>query len=43
VLLIAVIVALRLVLASVKIVREYQRVVVFRLERLHGARGPGLV
>ena len=32
-----------LVRAAVKIVREYQRVVVFRLGRSIGARGPGLV
>jgi regulator of protease activity HflC (stomatin/prohibitin superfamily) len=32
-----------LVYAAVKIVREYQRVVVFRLGRSIGARGPGLV
>ena len=30
-------------LSAVRIVREYQRVVVFRLGRLRGARGPGLV
>jgi regulator of protease activity HflC (stomatin/prohibitin superfamily) len=35
--------ALLLVLASVKIVPEYERGVVFRLGRLMGARGPGLV
>jgi regulator of protease activity HflC (stomatin/prohibitin superfamily) len=35
-------VALMLVLASVKIVPEYERGVVFRLGRLMGARGPGL-
>ena len=29
-------------LASIKIVREYQRVVLFRLGRASGARGPGL-
>ena len=29
--------------AAIKIVREYQRVVVFRLGRSSGARGPGLV
>jgi regulator of protease activity HflC (stomatin/prohibitin superfamily) len=34
---------LLLVLASVKIVPEYERGVVFRLGRLMGARGPGLV
>lgn len=38
----AVVVAL-LAVASVRIVREYQRVVVFRLGRLRGERGPGLV
>jgi regulator of protease activity HflC (stomatin/prohibitin superfamily) len=36
-------VALLLAAASIRIVREYQRVVVFRLGRLRGARGPGLV
>jgi regulator of protease activity HflC (stomatin/prohibitin superfamily) len=30
-------------IAAIKIVREYQRVVVFRLGRASGARGPGLV
>jgi regulator of protease activity HflC (stomatin/prohibitin superfamily) len=48
---IAVIVAIAVILvallagaaAAVKIVREYQRVVVFRLGRSSGARGPGLV
>ena len=29
--------------AGIRIVREYQRVVVFRLGRSSGARGPGLV
>ena len=29
--------------ASIKVVREYQRLVVFRLGRSVGARGPGLV
>ena len=28
---------------SIKIVREYQRVVLFRLGRASGARGPGLI
>jgi regulator of protease activity HflC (stomatin/prohibitin superfamily) len=32
-----------LAIASINIVREYQRIVVFRLGRLRGARGPGLV
>lgn len=35
--------ALLLLLAAIRIVREYERVVVFRLGRLRGARGPGLV
>lgn len=35
--------ALLLLASAVRIVREYQRVVVFRLGRLRGARGPGLV
>jgi regulator of protease activity HflC (stomatin/prohibitin superfamily) len=39
---IAAVVALGL-LSAIRIVREYQRVVVFRLGRLRGARGPGLV
>jgi regulator of protease activity HflC (stomatin/prohibitin superfamily) len=30
-------------LSAIRIVREYQRLVVFRLRRLHGERGPGLV
>jgi regulator of protease activity HflC (stomatin/prohibitin superfamily) len=34
---------LALAAAGIKIVREYQRVVVFRLGRSTGARGPGLV
>lgn len=34
---------LALAAASIRVVREYQRVVVFRLGRLRGARGPGLV
>jgi regulator of protease activity HflC (stomatin/prohibitin superfamily) len=42
---VVVVVVLLLVLAaySVKIVREYQRIVLFRLGRSLGARGPGLV
>jgi regulator of protease activity HflC (stomatin/prohibitin superfamily) len=35
--------ALLLILSALRIVREYQRVVVCRLGRLRGARGPGLV
>jgi regulator of protease activity HflC (stomatin/prohibitin superfamily) len=36
-------VALILLASAIRIVREYERVVVFRLGRLRGARGPGLV
>jgi SPFH domain / Band 7 family len=36
-------VALLLLASAIRIVREYERVVVFRLGRLRGARGPGLV
>ncbi len=32
-----------LVASSVKIIREYQRIVIFRLGRLIGAKGPGVV
>jgi regulator of protease activity HflC (stomatin/prohibitin superfamily) len=32
-----------LLLSSIKVVREYQRLVVFRLGRSIGARGPGVV
>ena len=42
-LIIAVAVALLLAVCATRIVREYQRVVVFRLGRLRGERGPGLV
>lgn len=35
--------ALLIIFASIKIVREYQRLVVFRLGKCVGARGPGLV
>jgi len=37
------VVALALAASAIRIVREYERVVVFRLGRLRGARGPGLV
>jgi regulator of protease activity HflC (stomatin/prohibitin superfamily) len=37
------ILALLLLASAVRIVREYERVVVFRLGRLRSARGPGLV
>jgi regulator of protease activity HflC (stomatin/prohibitin superfamily) len=39
----ALIIILWLVAASIKIVKEYERVVVFRLGRLLGAKGPGIV
>jgi regulator of protease activity HflC (stomatin/prohibitin superfamily) len=42
-LVILVCVALALVAASVRVLREYERAVVFRLGRLIGQRGPGLV
>ncbi len=38
-----VIIILWIVAASIKIIKEYERVVVFRLGRLAGARGPGIV
>src|SRR4030042_1067620 len=37
------IVAFIVFMSSVRVVREYQRVVVFRLGRLVGARGPGFL
>ena len=37
------VVALLLLFGAIRIVREYEGVVVFRLGRLRGARGPGLV
>ena len=40
---IAALVAVILLLSSIKVVREYQRLVVFRLGRSIGARGPGVV
>ena len=44
ILLIAIGVALAaLAISAIRIVREYERVVVFRFGRLRGARGPGLV
>jgi regulator of protease activity HflC (stomatin/prohibitin superfamily) len=43
VILAVVVVALLLLASAIRIVREYERVVVFRLGRLRGARGPGLV
>jgi regulator of protease activity HflC (stomatin/prohibitin superfamily) len=43
VIIIVVIIALALVSSTVKIVREYERVVLFTLGRLVGAKGPGIV
>jgi regulator of protease activity HflC (stomatin/prohibitin superfamily) len=40
---IVVIIAIALVTSTIKIVREYERLVVFRLGRLIGAGGPGVV
>ena len=42
-LLVFIIVILLILGSSIKIVREYERVVIFRLGRLVGAKGPGLV
>jgi regulator of protease activity HflC (stomatin/prohibitin superfamily) len=38
-----VLVAAALLAASIRVVKEYERIVVFRLGRLRGPRGPGLV
>ncbi len=40
---VAVLIALVVIKASVKILREYERAVVFTLGRFHGTKGPGLV
>ncbi len=40
---VAVIVILVIIATSIRIIREYERAVVFRLGRLVGARGPGLI
>jgi regulator of protease activity HflC (stomatin/prohibitin superfamily) len=40
---IVLIIVLALIAYSIKIIREYERLVVFRLGRLVGARGPGVV
>ena len=37
------IIVIALLAATIKIVREYERLVVFRLGRLIGARGPGVI
>ena len=39
----AAIIVIGLIAATIKIIREYERLVVFRLGRLIGARGPGVV
>ncbi|GAA3871889.1 SPFH domain-containing protein [Tessaracoccus defluvii] len=41
--LVVVVVLITLVLASIRIVREYERVVAFRLGRLRGPLGPGII
>ena len=38
-----VVIAIFILTATVKVVQEYERGVVFRLGRLVGARGPGLI
>ena len=40
---VAAVVAIVFLATTIRIVKEYQRVVVFRLGRLSGVRGPGLV
>lgn len=40
---IAIIVALVILAYSIRVIREYQRAVIFRLGRLLGAKGPGLI
>lgn len=42
-LLVIAVVALIILANSIRILREYERVVVFRLGRLHGVKGPGLI
>ncbi len=39
----AAIIVIGLIASAVKIIREYERIVVFRLGRLIGARGPGVI
>ena len=39
--LVVIVVAIGLLSAAVKVLREYERAVVFRLGRLVGAKGPG--
>jgi regulator of protease activity HflC (stomatin/prohibitin superfamily) len=40
---ITIIIILIIIAYSIRVVREYQRAVVFRLGRLLGAKGPGLI
>ncbi|MDQ3847505.1 MAG: SPFH domain-containing protein, partial [Thermoproteota archaeon] len=40
---ITLIIVLILIAYSIRVIREYQRAVVFRLGRLLGAKGPGLI
>ncbi len=40
---VVILIVIGLIAATVKIIREYERLVVFRLGRLIGARGPGVV
>lgn len=37
------IIAIGLIISTVKIIREYERIVVFKLGRLTGAKGPGVI
>jgi regulator of protease activity HflC (stomatin/prohibitin superfamily) len=40
---ITIIIAIIIIASSIRVIREYQRAVVFRLGRLLGAKGPGLI
>ena len=40
---ITIIIVLVIIAYSIRVIREYQRAVVFRLGRLLGAKGPGLI
>ena len=40
---VAVVIVLLILISGIKIIREYQRAVVFRLGRLVAARGPGII
>src|SRR5437879_4094235 len=43
IILLAVIIALAIIAASLKIIREYERVVQFQFGRLKGSKGPGII